>query len=92
MISEIRAILLSFLILSLKTCLIIIEFDYLNIILIMKSIELNATASLRSDYNINRLISFHFEDDVSSVSGYDDLRSREYTPYISRPLELELYL
>ena len=82
MISEIRAILLSFVILSLKTCLMIIEFDYSNIILIVKSIESNAIASLRSDYNINRLISFHVEDGISSVLEYDDLKSRKYTLYI----------
>lgn len=92
MISEIRAILLSFLILSLKTCLIIVEFDYSNTILIVKSIEPDATASLRSDHNTNRLILFHFKDDISSISEYDDLRSRKYTLYISRPPKLELYL
>ncbi|CAD6592077.1 MAG: hypothetical protein ASARMPRED_005971 [Alectoria sarmentosa] len=68
------------------------EFDYSNTILIVKPIEPNAIASLRSDHNTNRLMSFHFEDDVSSVSGYDDSRSREYTPYVSRPSELQLHL
>jgi len=29
---------------------------------------------------------------TSSISRYDDLRSRKYTPYISRDLEIELYL
>ena len=92
MISEIRAILLSFLILSLKTCLMMAEFDYSNTILIVKPVGPDATASLRSDHNTNRLMLFHFEDGVSSVSGYDDSRSRECTPYVSRPPELQLHL
>ena len=37
-------------------------------------------------------MSFHFEDGVSRVSGYDDSRSRECTPYVSRSPELELHL
>ena len=68
------------------------EFDYLNIILIVKSIESNVIVSLRFDYNINRLILFHFEDDISRILEYDDLRSREYILYISRSPKLKLYL
>lgn len=68
------------------------EFDYSNTILIVKPIRPDTTASLRSKHNTNRLKSFHFEDGVSSVLGYDDLRSREYTPYISRPSKLKLHL
>ena len=92
MIPEIRAILLSFLIMSLKLCLTMAEFDYSNTILIVKPVGPDAAASLRSEYNTKRLISFHFEDGVSSISGYDDSRSRECTPYVSRPPELELHL
>ncbi len=92
MIPEIRAILLSFLIMSLKFCLTMAEFDYSNTILIVKPVGPDATASLQSDHNTNRLMSFHFEDGVSRVSGYDDSRSRECTPYVSRPPELELHL
>ena len=44
MIPEIRAILLSFLIMSLKFCLTMAEFDYSNTILIMKPVEPDATA------------------------------------------------
>ena len=90
--SEIRVISLLFLILSLKSFLTMIEFDYLNIILIVKSIESNAVVSLRFDHNINRLMSFHFEDDINSVLEYDDLRSRKYILYVSRPSKLELHL
>ncbi len=68
------------------------EFDYSNTILIVKPLGPDAIASLRSDHNAKRLMSFHFEDGVSSVSGYDDSRSRECTPYVSRPPELELHL
>ena len=92
MISEIRAILLSFLIMSLKFCLTMAEFDYSNTILIVKSVESDATASLRSEYNTKRLISFHFENCVSSIFEYDDLRSRECILYVSRPPKLELHL
>ena len=38
------------------------------------------------------MISFHFEDDVGSFSGYYDSRNRECTLYVSRPPELELHL
>ena len=76
----------------LKFYLTIIEFDYLNIILIVKSIESNAIVSLRFDYNINYLILFHFEDDISRILEYDDLRSRKYILYVLRSLKLELYL
>ena len=69
-----------------------VEFDYSNIILIVKPIRPDAIASLRSKQNINRLKSFHFEDGISSVLEYDDSRSREYTLYVSRPPELELHL
>ena len=58
----------------------------------MKPVGPDATASLRSDHNTIRLMSFHFEEGVSRVSGYDDSRSRECTPYVSRPPELELHL
>ena len=92
MIPEIRAILLSFLIMSLKFCLTMAEFDYSNTILIVKPVGPDAAALLRSEYNTKRLISFHFEDCVSSISGYDNSRSRECTPYVSRPPELELHL
>ena len=67
-------------------------FDYSNTILIVKPVGPDAAASLRSEHNTNRLKSFHFEDGVSSVSGYDDSRSRECTPYVSRPPELQLHL
>ena len=92
MIPEVRAILLSFLIMSLKSCPTMAEFDYSNTILIVKPVGPDAIASLRSDHNTNRLMSFHFEDGVSSVSGYDDSRSRECTPCVSRPPELQLHL
>ena len=92
MISEIRAILLSFLILSLKTCLVMAEFDDSNTIIIVKPVGPGATVSLRSDHNTNRLMPFHFEDGVSSVSGYDDSRSRECIPYVSHPPKLQLHL
>ena len=91
MIPEIRAILLSFL-MPLKSYPTMAEFDYSNTILIVKPVGPAATASLRSEHNTNRLKSFHFEDGVSRVSGYDDSRSRECTPYISRPPELQLHL
>ncbi len=90
--SEIRAILLSFLILSLKSCLMMAEFDYANTILIIKPVGPDAAASLRSEHNTNRLKSFHFEDGISSVADYDTTRSRECTPYVSRPPELQLHL
>ena len=54
--------------------------------------RLNAIASLRFDHNINRLISFYFEDDISRVLEYNDLRSREYIFYVSRSPKLELHL
>lgn len=85
MIPEIRAILLSFLIMPLKSYPTMAEFDYSNTILIVKPVETDTAASLRSEHNTNRLKSFHFEDGVSSVAEYDDTRSREYTPYVSRP-------
>ena len=68
------------------------EFDYSNTILIVKPVGSDAAASLRSEHNTNRLKSFHFEDGVSSISGYDDSRSRECTPYVLRPPELQLHL
>ena len=73
------------------------EFDYSNTILIVKPVGPEAAASLRSDHNTNRLKSyrFEFEDGVGSFSGHDpsdDPRSRECTPYVSRPPELELHL
>ena len=88
---EIRAILLSFLIMPLKSCPTMAEFDYSNTILIVKPVGPDAAASLRSKHNTNRLKSFHFEDGVSSIAEYDDTRSRECTPYVSRPPELQLH-
>ena len=69
-----------------------VELDYSNTILIVKPIGSNAAESLRSEHNINCLKSFHFEDDISIVVEYDDTRSRECTPYVSRPPELQLHL
>ena len=91
-IPEIRVILLLFLIIPLKSYPKLAKFDYLNTILIVKPVGLDAIVSLRSKYNTNRLKLFYFEDGISSILGYDDLRSRKYTPYILRPLKLELYL
>ena len=68
------------------------EFDYSNTILIVKPVGPDAAASLRSGYNTNRLKSFHFEDAISSIVEDDRTRSRESTPYVSRPPELELHL
>ena len=53
MIPEIRAIPLLFLILSLKSCLTMAEFDYSKTILIVKPM---------GPHNTERLISFHSED------------------------------
>ena len=92
MIPEIKAILLSFLIMSLKFCLMMAKFDYSNTILIVKPVGPDASALLRSEYNTERLILFHFADCISSISGYNKSRSRECTPYVSRPPELELHL
>lgn len=64
------------------------EFDYSNTILIVKPIRPDTAVSLRSKHNINHLKSFYFENSVSSVLGYDDLRSREYTLYVSPPPKL----
>ena len=68
------------------------EFDYSNTILIVKPVGPDTAASLRSEHNTNRLKSFHFEDGISSVAEYDDTRSRECTPYVPRPPELELHI
>ena len=78
-IPKIRAILLSFLIMPLKSCPTMAELDYLNTILIVKPVGPDAAISLRSKQNANRLKSFHFEDGTSSVAEYDDTRSRECT-------------
>lgn len=90
--SKLRVISLLFLILSLKFYLTMIEFDYLNTILIVKLIESNAIVSLRFDYNTNRLILFYFEDDVSSILEYNNLRSYISIFYVLRSSKLELYL
>ena len=68
------------------------ECDYLNTILIVKPVGPDTAVSLRSEQNANRLKLFHFEDGTSSVTEYDDTRSRECTLYILRPPELQLYL
>ena len=92
MILEIRATLLLFLIMPLKSCPTTAEFDYSNTILVVKPVGSDTAASLRSEPNTNRLKSFHFEDGVSSVLGYDDSKSRECTTYVLRPPELQLHL
>ena len=89
---DVKVISLSFLIPSLKSCPTIAKLDYSNTILIVKPVGPDATASLRSEHNANSLMSFHFEDGDTIDSGYDDSRSRECTPYVSRPPELELHL
>ena len=68
------------------------ELDYSSTILIIKPVGPDAAASLRSEHNTKRLMSFHFKDGFNSTSGFDDPRSRECTPYVSRPSELELHL
>ena len=62
------------------------EFDYSNTILIVKPVGPDAAASLRSEHNTKRLISFHFEDGVSSVSEYKDSIVRVATVASSFPL------
>ena len=91
-IPEIRAILLLFLIIFLKFYLTIVEFNYLNIILIVKLVRPNAIVSLRSKYNTKRLISFYFENYINSIFEYNDLRSRKYILYVLRSSKLKLYL
>lgn len=59
---------------------------------LIKPVGPDATASLRSEHNANHLMSFHSEDGVNVVSRYDDSRSRECTPFVSRPPELEFHL
>ena len=68
------------------------EIDHSNTILIVKPVGPAALNALRSERNTSRLMSFHFEDGASNVSRYEDPRSRESTPYVSRPPEIELHL
>ncbi len=69
------------------------EFNYSNTILIVKPVGPDAAASLMSEHNVNRLKSFHFEQDVNSIADRSkNKRSRECTPHVSRPSELHLHL
>ena len=88
MIPEIRAILLSFLIMPLKSYPTIAEFDYSNSILIVKPIGPDAKVSLYSKHNINYFKLIYFKDDINSVIEYDDIRSRKYILYVLRSSEL----
>ena len=90
-IPKIRVILLLFLIMPLKSYPTIAKFEYLNTILIVKPVGTDTIGLLRSKHNANRLKLFYFEDGISSVADYDHIRSRECTPYVLRPPELELY-
>ena len=64
---KIRAILLLFLILFLISFPTIVEFDYINTILIVKPVGSDAIVSLRSKYNTNHLKLFYFEIGISSI-------------------------
>ena len=75
-----------------KFYFIIIEFDYLNTIFIVKSMRLNITISLRFKYNIKYLILFYFKNCINSIFEYNDSRSRECIFYILRSSKLELHL
>ena len=68
------------------------EQDHSNTILIMKPIAPDALSALRTKHNVDRLMSFHFDDSVGSVPEVHGIRSRECTPYFSRPPETELHL
>ena len=69
------------------------EFNYSNTILIVKPVGPDAAASLMSEHNVNRLKSIHFEQDVNSIADHSkNARTRESTPYVSRPPELQLHL
>ena len=57
----------------------------------MKPVGPDAINAIRTEYNANRLISFHF-DNVSKIAEHSDVRSRECTPYFARPPEPQLLL
>lgn len=68
------------------------ELDYSNTILIIKPVGPVASEVLQSKHNVNRLVSFHFADGVSSVSQHTSSSSRECTPFVPRPSQIELHL
>ncbi len=69
MIPEIRAILLLFLIMPLKSYPTMAELEYSNTILIVKPVGTDAAALLRSEHNANRLKSSKFG---GCIMGIDD--------------------
>ncbi len=72
--------------------LVMAESDYSSTILIVKPVGPDAINALRAEHNADRLVTFQFEDSVSNITEYDDARSRECTPYVSRPPEPQLHL
>jgi len=68
------------------------ELDHSTTVLIMNPVGPAATDALPSKHNKSRLISFHFDDAVSTFSLHDDSRSRKCTPYFPPPPEIQLHL
>ena len=65
--------------------------DYANTALIVKPVGADTALSLRSKHNAHCLDSIHFGDDTSFSTRQGD-SSRECTPFVPRPSELELLL
>ena len=66
--------------------------DLSNTIVIMKPVGAESLRALDTQHNHNRLESFHFEQSIGEKVTYDNVRSRECTPYFARPPETGLLL
>lgn len=66
------------------------EFDHSKTILVVKPVGQAALEALRSGLNANRLVSFQFSDSFHEET--TSRASRECTPYILPPPEIQLHL
>lgn len=69
-----------------------LKLDHSDTVLIVKPVGSTASDALKSKHNINRLASFHQENDISTLSEQLDATTRECTPYMPPPAEIELHL
>ena len=68
------------------------DIDLANTVLIIKPLDSSSTHSLKSASNSNYLKSIHFDDTTRTITGESHTPSRECTPFVPGPTELQLHL
>ena len=68
------------------------DIDLANTIIVIRPLDASSAHSLRSTQNSSYLKSVHCEDSTRTITDNSNTRSRECTPFVPSPPELQLHL